>query len=42
MTENLNTSRLDRLYALYRERIVYFRMNPPPPQGDGTAEALSK
>jgi adenylate cyclase len=42
MTENLNTSRLDRLYALYRERIVYFRMNPPPPQWDGTAEALSK
>jgi len=40
--EKLNTSRLDRLYALYRERIVYFRMNPPPPQWDGTAEALSK
>jgi len=40
--EKLNTSRLDRLYALYRERIVYFRTNPPPPQWDGTAEALSK
>jgi adenylate cyclase len=40
--EKLNTSRLDRLYALYRERIDYFRINPPPPQWDGTAEALSK
>jgi adenylate cyclase len=40
--ERLNTSRLDRLYALYRERIDYFRTNPPPPQWDGTAEALSK
>jgi adenylate cyclase len=40
--EKLNTSRLDRLYALYRERIAYFRTNPPPPHWDGTAEALSK
>jgi adenylate cyclase len=40
--EKLNGSRLDTLYALYRERIVYFRTNPPPPQWDGTAEALSK
>ena len=40
--EKLNTSRLDRLYALYRQRIDYFRTNPPPPQWDGTAEALSK
>jgi adenylate cyclase len=40
--EKLNTSRLDKLYALYRERIAYFRVNPPPPQWDGTAEALSK
>ena len=40
--ERLNTSRLDRLYALYRERIDYFRVNPPPPQWDGTAEAMSK
>jgi adenylate cyclase len=40
--EKMNGSRLDRLYALYRERIAYFRMNPPPPQWDGTAEALSK
>jgi adenylate cyclase len=40
--EKLNTSRLDRLYALYRERIDYFRINPPPPHWDGTAEALSK
>jgi adenylate cyclase len=38
----LNGTRLDRLYALYRERIEYFRINPPPPQWDGTAEALSK
>ncbi|MGI8725388.1 MAG: hypothetical protein ACR2J1_08585, partial [Methyloceanibacter sp.] len=35
-------SGLDRLYALYRERIAFFRSNPPPPQWDGTAEALSK
>jgi adenylate cyclase len=40
--EKLNTSRLDRLYALYRERIAIFRHNPPPPHWDGTAEALSK
>ena len=40
--EKLNTSRLDRLYELYRERIAHFRMNPPPPQWDGAAEALSK
>jgi adenylate cyclase len=38
----LNTSRLDRLYELYRERIAYFRINPPPPDWDGSAEALSK
>ena len=35
-------SGLDRLYALYRERIAFFRTNPPPPQWDGTSEALSK
>jgi adenylate cyclase len=40
--EQLNSSSLHKLYALYRERIAYFRMNPPPPQWDGTAEALSK
>jgi adenylate cyclase len=40
--EVLNSSHLDQLYALYRERIAYFRMNPPPPHWDGTAEALSK
>jgi adenylate cyclase len=40
--ETLNGSRLDTLYALYRERIAYFRTNPPPLQWDGTAEALSK
>ena len=38
----MNTARLDHLYALYRERIAYFRINPPPPHWDGTAEALSK
>ena len=40
--ERLNTARLDRLYALYRERIAYFRINPPPTEWDGTAEAMSK
>lgn len=40
--EKLNGARLDRVYALYRERIAFFRMNPPPPDWDGTAEALSK
>jgi class 3 adenylate cyclase len=40
--EKLNSARLDRLYVLYRERIEYFRINPLPPQWDGTAEALSK
>jgi adenylate cyclase len=40
--EKTNTARLDRLYALYRERIAYFRANPPPPNWDGAAEALSK
>ena len=38
----LNTARLDRLYELYRERIAFFRLNPPPLNWDGTAEALSK
>jgi adenylate cyclase len=40
--EKLNTARLDRLYALYRERIDLFRVTPPPPYWDGTAEALTK
>jgi adenylate cyclase len=38
----MNTARLDHLYALYRERITYLRINPPPADWDGTAEALSK
>jgi adenylate cyclase len=38
----LNTARLDRFYELYRERIAFFRLNPPPLNWDGTAEALSK
>lgn len=40
--EKMNSSHLDQLYALYRERIAYFRVNPPPSRWDGTAEALSK
>jgi adenylate cyclase len=40
--EKMNTVRLNHLYALYRERIAHFRVNPPPPHWDGTAEALSK
>jgi adenylate cyclase len=40
--ERLNGAGLDRLYALYRERITYFRHNPPPAHWDGTAEALGK
>jgi adenylate cyclase len=40
--EGLDAGRLDRLYALYRERIDFFRHNPPPPDWDGGAEALTK
>ncbi len=40
--EAMNSAKLDHLYALYRERIAYFRHTPPPPNWDGTAEALSK
>jgi adenylate cyclase len=40
--QQINGARLDGLYALYRERIAQFRINPPPPHWDGTAEALSK
>jgi adenylate cyclase len=40
--EQLNGSRLDHLYNLYRERIAFLRVNPPPPDWDGTTEALSK
>ncbi len=40
--EALDGGRLDRLYALYRERIAFFRHIPPPPNWDGGAEALSK
>jgi adenylate cyclase len=38
----MNGAGLETLYALYRERIAYFRQNPPPPEWDGTAEALGK
>lgn len=40
--EKLNTAHLDRVYALYRERIAQFRKNPPPLDWDGASEALSK
>ncbi len=40
--DRMDGSRLHRLYALYRERIDFFRHNPPPPDWDGTTEALSK
>jgi len=40
--EKMNSTRLDQLYALYRKRIAYFRIHPPPSQWDGTAEALTK
>ena len=40
--DKMNSSHLDQLYALYRQRIAYFRINPPPSQWDGTAEAMSK
>jgi adenylate cyclase len=33
---------LSKLYALYRERIRHYRQNPPPPDWDGSAEAVSK
>jgi adenylate cyclase len=40
--EKLDGARLDQLYSLYRERIASYRVTPPPPDWDGTAEALSK
>jgi adenylate cyclase len=40
--EKMDGAQLMRLYALYRERIAAFRAAPPPPDWDGTAEALSK
>jgi adenylate cyclase len=40
--EQLNNCGLGQLYALYRERINFFRHNPPQPHWDGTAEALDK
>ena len=40
--DRINSAGLHRLYALYRERIAFFRQNPPPPDWDGTAEALGK
>ena len=40
--DRMNSAGLHRLYALYRERIAFFRQNPPPPDWDGSAEALGK
>jgi adenylate cyclase len=40
--EQMNGARLDHLYALYRQRIAFFRTNPPPAQWDGSTEASSK
>ena len=40
--DRLDGCGLERLYTLYRERISSFRHNPPPPDWDGTAEALGK
>jgi len=40
--EKMDGAHLHHLYTLYRERIAAFRITPPPPDWDGTAEALSK
>jgi len=40
--EKMDGTHLRHLYTLYRERIAAFRIAPPPPDWDGTAEALSK
>jgi adenylate cyclase len=40
--DRINGRGLDRLYAIYGERIAYFRHNPPPPDWDGSAEAIDK
>jgi adenylate cyclase len=40
--DRMNGAGLHQLYAIYRERIVFFRQNPPPPHWDGSTEALSK
>jgi len=40
--ERMNGADLHRLYDLYRERIAFFRHNPPPHDWDGSTEALSK
>jgi adenylate cyclase len=40
--DRMNGLGLDRLYALYGERISHYRANPPPDGWDGTAEALEK
>jgi hypothetical protein len=38
----MNGAGLHQLYAIYRERIAFFKQNPPPPHWDGSTEALSK
>ncbi len=40
--DRMNGAGLHRLYALYRERIAFLKQNPPPPNWDGSTEALSK
>ena len=40
--DRMNGAGLHRLYTLYRERIAFFKQNPPPPHWDGSTEALSK
>ena len=40
--EKMDGAELSQLYTLYRERIAFFRDNPPPADWDGTTEALSK
>ena len=37
-----STARVHRLYALYRERIAYFRQNPPRPTGTGPPKPIGK
>jgi adenylate cyclase len=40
--DRMNGAGLHRLYTLYRERIAFFKQNPPPPHWDGSTEALTK
>ena len=40
--DRMNGAGLHRLYTLYRERIAFFKQNPPPSHWDGSTEALTK